>query len=159
MTKGQCRTAISQNQQNINQYSAQIRQLQKDIEELQRAKGKICELQSSLATCKGTSAARLKSTVGLNNVSHKIVSGFYDGMNDILTGQPYTKVDNGLGTAITKIVDEIARKQSQISGLQSNIDHCNAQIDNMNREISRIETEEARKKAAEKAKNKTKRKK
>ena len=33
MTKGQCRTAISQNQQNIRQYNSQIAQLKNDITE------------------------------------------------------------------------------------------------------------------------------
>ena len=46
MTKGQCRTAISQNQQNIRQYNSQIAQLKNDIDELNRVKGKIVELQT-----------------------------------------------------------------------------------------------------------------
>ena len=48
MTKGQCRTAISQNQQNIRQYNSQIAQLKNDIDELNRVKGKIVELQNTL---------------------------------------------------------------------------------------------------------------
>ena len=55
MTKGQCRTAISQNQQNIRQYNSQIAQLKNDIDELNRVKGKIVELQNTLADCKGAS--------------------------------------------------------------------------------------------------------
>ena len=46
MTKGQCRTAITQNQQNIRQYNSQIAQLKNDIDELNRVKGKIVELQN-----------------------------------------------------------------------------------------------------------------
>lgn len=52
MTKGQCRTAISQNQQNIRQYNSQIAQLKNDIDELNRVKGKIVELQNTLLTVK-----------------------------------------------------------------------------------------------------------
>ena len=80
MTKGQCRTAISQNQQNIRQYNSQIAQLKNDIDELNRVKGKIVELQNTLADCKGASKAKLDSTAGLNNVSDKILSGINDGM-------------------------------------------------------------------------------
>ena len=72
MTKGQCRTAITQNKQNIRQYNSQIAQLKNDIDELNRVKGKIVELQNTLADCKGASKAKLDSTTGLNNVSHKI---------------------------------------------------------------------------------------
>ena len=153
MTKGQCRTAISQNQQNIRQYNSQIAQLKNDIDELNRVKGKIVELQNTLADCKGASKAKLDSTAGLNNVSHKILSGIYDGMGNLLTGHPYTKVHNGLESAITTITNEIAKKQAQISDLNSN---------NMNSEISRIEADEAQKAqkaAAEKAKTNTKPKK
>ncbi len=89
MTKGQCRTAISQNQQNIRQYNSQIAQLKNDIDELNRVKGKIVELQNTLADCKGASKAKLDSTTGLNNVSHKILSGIYDGMGNLLTGSAW----------------------------------------------------------------------
>ena len=143
MTKGQCRTAISQNQQNIRQYNSQIAQLKNDIDEL-------------------NSKAKLDSTTGLNNVSHKILSGIYDGMGNLLTGHPYTKVHNGLESAITTITNEIAKKQAQISDLNSSINNCNTQINNMNSEISRIEADEAQKAqkaAAEKAKTNTKPKK
>lgn len=162
MTKGQCRTAISQNQQNIRQYNSQIAQLKNDIDELNRVKGKIVELQNTLADCKGASKAKLDSTTGLNNVSHKILSGIYDGMGNLLTGHPYTKVHNGLESAITTITNEIAKKQAQISDLNSCINNCNTQINNMNSEISRIEADEAQKAqkaAAEKAKTNTKPKK
>lgn len=162
MTKGQCRTAISQNQQNIRQYNSQIAQLKNDIDELNRVKGKIVELQNTLADCKGASKAKLDSTTGLNNVSHKILSGIYDGMGNLLTGHPYTKVHNGLESAITTITNEIAKKQAQISDLNSSINNCNTQINNMNSEISRIEADEAQKAqkaAAEKAKTNTKPKK
>lgn len=111
MTKGQCRTAISQNQQNIRQYNSQIAQLKNDIDELNRVKGKIVELQNTLADCKGASKAKLDSTTGLNNVSHKILSGIYDGMGNLLTGHPYTKVHNGLESAITTITNEIAKSR------------------------------------------------
>lgn len=162
MTKGQCRTAITQNQQNIRQYNSQIAQLKNDIDELNRVKGKIVELQNTLANCKGASKAKLDSTTGLNNVSHKILSGIYDGMGNLLTGHPYTKVHNGLESAITTITNEIAKKQAQISDLNSSINNCNTQINNMNSEISRIEADEAQKAqkaAAEKAKTNTKPKK
>lgn len=111
MTKGQCRTAITQNQQNIRQYNSQIAQLKNDIDELNRVKGKIVELQNTLADCKGASKAKLDSTTGLNNVSHKILSGIYDGMGNLLTGHPYTKVHNGLESAITTITNEIAKSR------------------------------------------------
>ena len=145
MTKGQCRTAISQNQQNIRQYNSQIAQLKNDIDELNRVKGKIVELQNTLADCKGASKAKLDSTTGLNNVSHKILSGIYDGMGNLLTGHPYTKVHNGLESAITTITNEIAKKQAQISDLNSSIEADEAQ--------------KAQKAAAEKAKTNTKPKK
>ena len=125
-------------------------------------KGKIVELQNTLADCKGASKAKLDSTTGLNNVSHKILSGIYDGMGNLLTGHPYTKVHNGLESAITTITNEIAKKQAQISDLNSSINNCNTQINNMNSEISRIEADEAQKAqkaAAEKAKTNTKPKK
>ena len=141
MTKGQCRTAISQNQQNIRQYNSQIAQLKNDIDELNRVKGKIVELQNTLADCKGASKAKLDSTTGLNNVSHKILSGIYDGMGNLLTGHPYTKVHNGLESAITTITNEIAKKQAQISDLNSSINNCNTQINNMNSEINMAGTE------------------
>lgn len=63
-------------------------------------------------TDKGASKAKLDSTTGLNNVSHKILSGIYDGMGNLLTGHPYTKVHNGLESAITTITNEIAKKQA-----------------------------------------------
>lgn len=91
-------------------------------------------------------------------MSHKILSGIYDGMGNLLTGHPYTKVHNGLESAITTITNEIAKKQAQISNLNSSINNCNTQINNMNSEISRIEADEAQKaqKAATEKQNKHK---
>ena len=99
----------------LDNITRKIAQLKNDIDELNRVKGKIVELQNTLADCKGASKAKLDSTTGLNNVSHKILSGIYDGMGNLLTGHPYTKVHNGLESAITTITNEIAKKQAQIS--------------------------------------------
>ena len=99
-------------------------------------------MQRELFACRAASIGRLIRTAFLEKINTNIIGKFTDGMTDLLTGQQYKEVDNGLEHGIAQIVDAIIRKENEITNYNNNIRNCDNQIQAMRREIRRIEAAE-----------------
>lgn len=144
MTKTECQSAITRNENLISQYNSKITTLQKEIGELQTTRTKLTTLQTDLSSCKSSSVTKLASSTGLDKINKNIATKFFEGMNEIYTGSKYTNVSNGLDTAVTTVANEIEKKQGEITTYQNNINSCNTAIQSMKNEITKIESEETK---------------
>ena len=151
MTKSQCWSEISRNEQLITEYEGKMQVLEMEIEELKQTKTKVGELQEQFSSCKSISSSRLENIGKVNKINPKIASRFYLGMSGFLTGVLYAAAWAGMGLAITKIAAEIVKKKNEITKLKNQISACKTRIQQMHNEIARIEAEERRAEEARRA--------
>lgn len=145
VTKSQCYNEISKNNQLIKKYQNEIKTLNKEINELKETYKKISALQKTLSTCKSASVNRMSNTCTVMKINCKIVNKFSNSMHTLLAGAEYIATNNGLTKSMTKVNDEIAKRQKKIRELDKSIADCNRKNTNMDKEIKKIEKEEKKK--------------
>lgn len=159
MTKVQCYSEISRNEQLIKGYEGQIDTLDKELEELTDTQNKVANMKDTLSSCKQTSVMKLSDTGEVNKINSKIVNNFFEKMTHLFSGTEYTDVYQGLKNGIEKIQDEIRKRKKQISELKTQIVDCEGSITQMKSAISQIEAEERAQAEAQAAEDTTKQKK
>ena len=146
---------ISSANTEINNLTNEINKLTREINELNVTKTKVNSVLTDLDGTKKTSTTNLELKDFLENTKSEIADGFYTGLSDLLSGEQYTSVSNGLSEAVTAIETLVSNKQTRIQQCNNRITECRNNISSWQAEIDaiiaaeRAAAEEAARRAAQ----------
>jgi peptidoglycan hydrolase CwlO-like protein len=122
----------------INSLTNEINKLTREINELNVTLGKVNTVLNNLDSTKSTSITNLELRDFLDNTKSEIADGFYTGLSDLLNGESFTSVSNGLADAVTAIQTLISNKQTRIQQCNNRITECRNNISSWQAEIDAI---------------------
>lgn len=135
-------TQINNNNQRIIEYNQRIRQLEDDIEDLNKVKIRVVDLDSALTT------ATEKTSRRINNLPALIINPFsflkmnyFANFLDVIQGNDHKKAKNGIENALFKIDFKIKELKREIEELRAEINRCNSNIGLLTRQKSDYITE------------------
>jgi len=120
MTVAEIRSNITYNENLIDQYTSQKRELERQIGELDLLASKFAGLQSRFGDRQSQRQSKLSLFLS-SGLQNKILSRYYNGMSGLLGGADFNNAYNGLSDAKSKI-------HRKITELDQRIDECNNQI-------------------------------
>ena len=128
---------ISSNRQLIDDYNRQIKQVEDDVEDLQRIKIKVGTVDAAMATAVSGTSSKISNLPSLiTNPFSFLKTSFFAGFIDAVNGSEHTKAKKGIENANTKIIKQISQLQSEIERLRSKIGMCNSNVNSFDRQKS-----------------------
>lgn len=120
MTVNEIRNNIIYNENLINQFYAEKRTIETQINELEQLRGKFTTLQNNFGT---KQESRQQGLLRFSQVivSNKIFSNYLEGMTSLLCGRQFNDAYNGLTTAKQKI-------NTKLNELLQNLYDCEGRI-------------------------------
>ena len=122
MTVSEIRNNIYYNENLIDQYRAEKRDLDNKIEELECLRNQITSFQDEFAA-KQDNRKRGLTFFAKKQIQNKIYSNYYSGMEALLSGTEFVNAHDGLTTAKGIIFGKIQELQQTLSECEGNISY------------------------------------
>ena len=127
MTSAEIRGSIRYHEGLVSSYQNSVRQLENQINELLRLKGKFQNLQSNFGSRQSNRKNKLAGLFS-TTLKVKMISNYRSGMNQLLTGSEYSNSYNGLSAAQERINTKIRSIQKEINAYNDKIVHTRGRI-------------------------------
>jgi chromosome segregation ATPase len=137
MSESNIRNKIYQYEKDIDLYYSKIKKLEQDISELEDLKSKYSSYQREFEMHQSKRKNTLEN-VKENRVSAKIVSKYYEGMQQLLTGNDFLNAYNGLDNVKTVINSKIQNMLDEIDSYRAKIRSCNDNISYLKSELRKL---------------------
>lgn len=113
MTISEIRSNIRYNENLIEQYSQEIKNLENQISELEALNEKYSNLQSEFGNRQQQRKNKLSFFLG-SSLQNQILEKYYNGMNGLLNGFDFNNAYDGLSEAKSRIIRKINQLDAQL---------------------------------------------
>lgn len=127
MTEQEIKSNIRYNEELVEPYQGQMRELEEQISSLECLKNKFTTLQTNFGS-RQDARKRCLSSVSSRVSQIKIASRYYSGMNDLLNGTEFINAYNGLEDAKGTITRELDRIYMQLDDLSGKLNYRTQRI-------------------------------
>ncbi|WP_075718706.1 hypothetical protein [Roseburia sp. 499] len=138
MTEYEIRSKIRRNEDMVDSYQSQIRELEEQMEDLEYLRSKFSTLQTNFGN-KQDVRKRGLSGVFAKTAQIKIASRYYSGMNDLLNGTEFMNAYNGLSDAKDTIVRELDKIFTQREDLTRELNYRKQRITYWETELRKLQ--------------------
>lgn len=123
MTEAEIRSNIRYNEDLIDQYTQEKRDVEAQIDELDALKSKYSGLQSRFGERQQQRQTSLASMLG-SGIQNSILHKYYSGMSGLLGGTGFNNAYDGLSEAKRRIDQKIAQLDYQRNDYEDKISYC-----------------------------------
>lgn len=120
---------IYSNNKRIDECIQRIRQLEDDIEDLQRVKTRVHGVDTAVTMATNGTAKKISNLPSaITNPFSVLKMNYFSSFLDVIKGNEHTRAQKGIESANAKINAQIGKLQREIESLRSEINRCNSNI-------------------------------
>lgn len=122
MTEAEIWSNIRYNEQKIDEHAAEIRRLERQINELEALRNKCGSLQSRFSERQQHRQGRLQDLLS-SSLQNQIVRRYYNGMSSLLSGREFNEAYEGLNEAKRMINHKIRNLDQELDEAQASLNY------------------------------------
>ena len=122
MTEAEIWSNIRYNEQKIDEHAAQIRRLERQINDLEALRNKCSTLQSRFSERQQHRQGRLQDLLS-SSLQNQIVRRYYNGMSSLLSGREFNEAYEGLNEAKRMINHKIRNLDQELDEAQASLNY------------------------------------